>query len=52
MGSKNDLALGAKFNPELFARYVALEERTGYTMHMSRKSLTELVAEAELKDAA
>jgi 3'-phosphoadenosine 5'-phosphosulfate sulfotransferase (PAPS reductase)/FAD synthetase len=46
MGSKNDLALGAKHNPELFARYVELEERTGYTMHMSRKSLTELVADA------
>ena len=30
--------------PELFARYVALEERTGYTMHMSRKSLRELMA--------
>jgi len=32
--------------PELFARYVELEERTGYTVHMSRKSLTQLVAEA------
>lgn len=48
MGSKNDLALGAKHNPDLFTRYVELEERTGYTMHMSRKSLTELVAEASL----
>jgi len=46
MGSKNDIALGAKHNPDLFKRYVELEERTGYTMHMSRKSLTELVAEA------
>lgn len=46
MGSKNDLALGAKHNPELFARYVEMEERTGYTMHMSRKPLAQLVAEA------
>jgi len=46
MGSKNDIAHGAKARPELFARYVELEERTGYTMHMSRKSLTQLVAEA------
>lgn len=46
MGSKNDIALGAKARPELFARYVEIEERTGYTMHMSRKSLTQLVAEA------
>lgn len=46
MASKNDLQLGARLNPELFARYVELEERTGYTMHMSHKSLTELVSEA------
>ena len=46
MGSRRDLANGAKHNPDLFKRYVELEERTGYTMHMSRKSLTELVAEA------
>jgi 3'-phosphoadenosine 5'-phosphosulfate sulfotransferase (PAPS reductase)/FAD synthetase len=48
MGSKNDLARGAKARPDLFARYVELEQRTGYTMHMSRKSLTELVAEAQI----
>jgi 3'-phosphoadenosine 5'-phosphosulfate sulfotransferase (PAPS reductase)/FAD synthetase len=46
MGSKRDIARGAAARPELFARYVELEERTGYTMHMSRKSLTQLVAEA------
>jgi hypothetical protein len=34
--------------PELFARYVELEKRTGYTMHMSRKTLTQLVEEAAL----
>jgi 3'-phosphoadenosine 5'-phosphosulfate sulfotransferase (PAPS reductase)/FAD synthetase len=47
MGSKGDLALGAKHNPELFARYVELEERTGYTMHMSQRSLTDLVNDAQ-----
>lgn len=47
MGSKNDLANGARHNPALFARYVELEARTGYTMHMSRKPLAQLVAEAE-----
>lgn len=46
MASGRDLANGAKHNPALYAKYVALEERTGYTMHMSRKSLPELVAEA------
>ena len=46
MGSANDIAHGAKARPELFARYVELEQRTGYTMHMSRKSLIELVEEA------
>lgn len=46
MGSKNDLAHGAKCHPELFARYVEMEKKTGYTMHMSRKPLAELVAEA------
>jgi 3'-phosphoadenosine 5'-phosphosulfate sulfotransferase (PAPS reductase)/FAD synthetase len=49
MGSKNDLARGALARPELFARYVELETRTGYTMHMSRKPLTQLVAEAQLE---
>jgi 3'-phosphoadenosine 5'-phosphosulfate sulfotransferase (PAPS reductase)/FAD synthetase len=48
MGSKNDIANGARFNPKLFARYVELEARTGYTMHMSRKPLAQLVAEAVL----
>lgn len=48
MGSKNDLANGARHNPELFARYVEAEQRTGYTMHMSRKSLTELIEKAKL----
>jgi 3'-phosphoadenosine 5'-phosphosulfate sulfotransferase (PAPS reductase)/FAD synthetase len=38
MGSKNDCRVGAAHNPELFHDYVALEKKTGYTMHMSRES--------------
>lgn len=47
MGSANDIANGARRHPELFARYVALEERTGYTMHQSRKPLTVLASEGK-----
>jgi 3'-phosphoadenosine 5'-phosphosulfate sulfotransferase (PAPS reductase)/FAD synthetase len=50
MGSRNDLRNGARLNPELFARYVEIEERTGYTMHQSRKSLTELVSDPRKND--
>ncbi len=32
MGCKGDLRNGAEQNPELFAKYIELEERTGYTM--------------------
>lgn len=42
MGSKNDIANGARQRPELFRKLVAIERRTGYTMHQSRKSLEEL----------
>ena len=42
MASASDLRNGARHNPELYAKYVELEQRTGYTMHMSRKSLPEL----------
>ncbi|MDF7810778.1 phosphoadenosine phosphosulfate reductase family protein [Hymenobacter sp. YC55] len=42
MASQNDLRNAALHRPELYAKYVALEESTGYTMHMSRKSLPEL----------
>lgn len=45
MGSARDIANGAKHRPDLLAKYVDIEERTGYTMHMSRMSLTQLVAE-------
>lgn len=46
-GSKRDLANGAKARPELFAQYIELEARTGYTMHMSRVPLAELVRQAQ-----
>jgi 3'-phosphoadenosine 5'-phosphosulfate sulfotransferase (PAPS reductase)/FAD synthetase len=44
MACANDIKVGAKHNPELFARYREVEKRTGYTMHQSRRSLAELVA--------
>ena len=44
MGSKNDLCNGATHHPELLAEYSAMEARTGYTMHMSRVPLAEIVA--------
>lgn len=40
MGSRNDLRNAAIQNPGLYRRYVELEQRTGYTMHQSRKPLT------------
>lgn len=42
MGSAGDLRNGALQNPELYARYVEIERRTGYTMHQSRRSLEEI----------
>lgn len=41
-GSKRDLSTAAKLKPELYARYVELEQRTGYTLSMSGKPLTEM----------
>lgn len=42
MGSKSDIANGARHNPALLAKYVEVEKRTGYTMHQSRASLTDM----------
>lgn len=42
MGSANDLRVGATLNPELYAEHVRLERETGYTLHMSRRSLPDL----------
>ena len=52
MGSPRDLANGAKHRPELLAKYIEIEQRTGYTMHQSRKPLRELVSrgEAQLRE--
>lgn len=47
MGSARDLANGARHNPELLARFVDLEQRTGYTMHMSQRPLLDLVEEGK-----
>jgi 3'-phosphoadenosine 5'-phosphosulfate sulfotransferase (PAPS reductase)/FAD synthetase len=44
-GHPKDLANGARLRPELYAKYVEMEKRTGYTMHQSRRSLPELVAQ-------
>ena len=46
-GSPRDIAHGARRRPELLARYIEVEGRTGYTMHMSRKPLLQIVAEGE-----
>jgi len=43
MGSKNDLRNGAKQRPELAAKYVELEERTGYNL-FHKISLKEVIA--------
>lgn len=42
MASANDLIQGAKHNPELYAKYCEIEKRTGYSMHMSMKTLSEI----------
>lgn len=42
MGSDNDLRIGALQNPKLYAEYVTLERRTGYSMHQSRRFLEDI----------
>lgn len=42
MASQSDLTVAARANPELYARYVALEKRIGHTLSMSRKPLEEI----------
>lgn len=44
MASRNDLRNGAKQHPELLEEYAYLEKCTGYTMHMNRIPIRELVA--------
>ena len=47
MSSKNDMVCGAKHNPALLTKYADLEKKVGYTMHMSRKPILEIVQEGE-----
>ncbi|MFW1644463.1 phosphoadenosine phosphosulfate reductase family protein [Acinetobacter guillouiae] len=42
MASSNDIKYGALHRPELYALYCFIEQMTGYTMHMSMKSLPEI----------
>ncbi|MGH8159289.1 MAG: phosphoadenosine phosphosulfate reductase family protein [Rhodanobacter sp.] len=49
LGSPRDLANAARHRPELLEKYIEIEERTGYSMHQSRKSLRELVKLGEAK---
>jgi hypothetical protein len=51
MGSVNDCQNGAKHNAGLLGKYIALERKTGYTMHQSRKSLIEIVFGTAQPDA-
>lgn len=44
MASRNDIRNGGSEHPELLAQYDAMEKRTGYTMHMNRIPIMELVA--------
>lgn len=46
MGSKRDIANGARHRPDLLAKYLEIEARTGYTMHQSRKPLLQIISEA------
>lgn len=38
MSNKNDLKVAAKHNPDLYQKYVATEERLGFTLQMSGKN--------------
>lgn len=44
MASKGDMRNGAEHQPSLLDQYAALEDRTGYTMHMSRIPIRVLAA--------
>jgi len=48
MGCDGDLRNGARHNPELAEKYIALENRTGYTM-FHKHSLAEKIAEPQTK---
>lgn len=46
MATASDLQNGARHNPELYQRLARLEQRTGYAMHASMKTLPELTGVA------
>lgn len=52
MANKKDLATAAALRPELAAKYIALEVHTGYTMSMSRRPLSEIIADAGVDSAS
>jgi 3'-phosphoadenosine 5'-phosphosulfate sulfotransferase (PAPS reductase)/FAD synthetase len=52
MANQQDLTIAARLKPDLFKRYVDLEERTGFTMSMSRKPLTEITKVIPIKAVA
>lgn len=55
LGSASDARHGAIRNPDLYERFVSLEERVGFTAHQSRKTLVQLtgftVAQARAENA-
>lgn len=52
MASRNDLRNGARYHPELLGQYAELESKTGYTMHMNRIPIRELVAQEVRQERA
>jgi 3'-phosphoadenosine 5'-phosphosulfate sulfotransferase (PAPS reductase)/FAD synthetase len=44
MGSAKDLANGAKHNPKTFRDFIAMEKKTGFTLHVSQRSLFDIVS--------
>lgn len=48
MGSAKDLANGARHRPELYAKYREIEQRTGYSMHQTQRTLDLMVEKGEL----
>lgn len=53
LGSASDARNGAIRNPDLYEKYVEIEQRTGYTVHQSRKTLVEVtgLTVAQARDA-
>lgn len=45
-GRPSDLRIAARLRPDLARKYLAMEESTGYTMHVSQRSLKDLIGDA------